>query len=612
MSSEPNHPLQLASLVFINGDQAGRAVDLDPEVHALTIGRDEARDIPLDDPVASRLHARCWFDGQNWQIEDCGSSNGTKVNSEWIERSILEAGDLIRIGDSLLVYLHQQHGATSLSSLRPSVLAGTTSALKISASERESNMAGEDHEWPAHLLPLVYRLSTMLTSQPNIQGVAKLVAEATSVATQARHVVIWLVGRSGRLRRVARVKSSNVSSERDHVLASLVMERDESVLLPESEDGLGAVMAAPIPGVSRPKGAIECYRPSAGRPFVRPDLEFLDAVAHQLGMAADILQHRQQLEQANAHLRRRLHAAQKLIGDSPGMNHLTEQIHRVAPTESNVLVLGESGTGKELVANSLHELSRRAAGPFVAVNCAAFNESLLESELFGHEKGAFTGATARRLGQFERAHLGTVFLDEVGELSPNCQAKLLRVLEGHPFSRLGGTEPVRVNVRVIAATHRDLVDLCQEGAFRQDLYYRLRVIELLLPPLRERGEDILRLAVRFLDQYRRRIGRGPVQFAREAADTMLRYSWPGNVRELKNAVERAVVLGTTSEVTVNDLALGAQPTTSSTKLISLAAAEQQHIADVLSACKGNKTQACRILEIGRGTLYAKLKSAEAT
>ena len=576
-------PTSANCLVFINGQNPGKAVELDRDAIGLTMGRDDARDIPLDDPVASRLHARLWFDGQRWQIEDCGSSNGTKVNSDWVERKILEPGDLIRVGDSLMVFL-AQNSSLPTPKLRPSVLAGTTAAIKISTTDRDSYLLNPSSdsttEWPAHLLPLVYRLSTMLTRQPNVPRVAKVVVEAIAAAIRAGHIVIWLTGRSGRLRRIARLKPKGRRNDMDHLLASLVMERDEAIMLTDPEKG-GPALATPVPGRTRPIGAIECHSPTTDRPFVRADLEFLTAVAHQLGMAADVLHHRQQLEQANEHLRRRLHGAQRLVGDSPAVNHLIDQIHRVAPTESNVLVLGESGTGKELVANSIHELSARSAGPFIAVNCAAFNESLLESELFGHESGAFTGASSRRLGQFERAHLGTMFLDEIGEMSPNCQAKLLRILEGHPFERLGGSDPIQVNVRIIAATHRDLSEMTRQANFREDLYYRLRVIELRLPPLRDRGEDILQLAVRFLDEYRRQIGRGPTRFSRESADEIVRYKWPGNVRELKNAVERAVVLGVKDEVTVADLALSTDRNDVSARMISLSEAEHRHILDVL-------------------------------
>ena len=599
-------------LVAINGEEPGATIQLDPSGDGLTVGRDETRDIALDDPIASRLHARIWHDGRLWHIEDCGSSNGTKVNSEWVERTVLEPGDLIRIGDSLLVFLTQQRSLEA-PTLRPSVLAGTTSSLRMSASQRDARLANingsADTQWPNHLLPLVYRLSKLLTQQPNLHRVAKLVADACQAATGAQFVVVWLTGRSGRLRRVARVKPAGASREWDHLLASVVMEKDEAVISARTSNEESA-MAVPIPGRNRPRGAIECYGADRGTTFTQDDLDFLSAVAHQLGMAVEVVHHRAQLEQANAQLRKRLHGTQRLIGDSPAITGLINQVHRVAPTDANVLVLGESGTGKELVASSLHELSRRGAGPFVAVNCAAFNESLLESELFGHESGAFTGANARRLGQFERAHLGTIFLDEVGELSPNCQAKLLRVLEGHSFTRLGGGDSVQVDVRVVAATHRNLMELIRQGKFRDDLYYRLCVIELNLPPLRDRGEDISKLAVRFLDDYRRQLGRGPTRFSKAAAEAMANYGWPGNVRELKNAVERSVVLGCGDEVTPADLALSEDAAQQAPAMISLQEAEARHIRSVLEACDGNKTKACKVLGIGRGTLYSKLKDQD--
>ncbi|MBN2295698.1 MAG: sigma-54-dependent Fis family transcriptional regulator, partial [Pirellulales bacterium] len=225
-----------------------------------------------------------------------------------------------------------------------------------------------------------------------------------------------------------------------------------------------------------------------------------------------------------------------------------------------------------------------------------------------HEKGAFTGAQQRRLGQFERAHRGTIFLDEIGETSPACQAKLLRLLEGHPFERLGGGEPISVDVRIIAATHRDLPGLIKAGRFREDLYYRLRVIELQVPSLRERGDDVMQLAVHFLEQYRHETGRGPRRFSTEAAEAINTHDWPGNVRELKNAVERSVVLGRNEEVAVEDLGLPRTDDTSvnESQLVSLEEAQQRYILDVLRRVNGNKTQACKILRIGRGTLYKKL------
>jgi Nif-specific regulatory protein len=288
----------------------------------------------------------------------------------------------------------------------------------------------------------------------------------------------------------------------------------------------------PVPGRVRPRGAIDCYEAAKETGFDRQDLEFVIAVAHQFGMALENLEYREQLEQTNEQLRRRVSKHTRLLGDCPEILQLHDQISRVAPTQSTVLVLGESGTGKELVAQTIHELSPRSSGPFVAVNCAAFAESLLESELFGHEVGAFTGAEQRRLGQFERAHRGTIFLDEVAEMSPACQAKLLRLLEGHPFYRLGGGQPIRVDVRVLAATHRDLRALVEENRFRNDLYYRLRVIELRLPALRDRGEDILDLAVRFLERFRHEVGRGPSRVLKKTPRPRHCYQLPRNLREL--------------------------------------------------------------------------------
>lgn len=292
------------------------------------------------------------------------------------------------------------------------------------------------------------------------------------------------------------------------------------------------------------------------------------------------------------------------------MKQVVEQIGRVGPASSTVLILGESGTGKELVARSIHDMSRYSAGPYVTVNCAAFSESLLESELFGHEVGAFTGADRRYIGQFERAHRGTLFLDEIGEMSLACQAKLLRVLEGHAFQRLGGTEEINVDVRMIAATHRDLPAMIAERQFREDLYYRLRVIDIKMPPLRDREEDVIELAAMFVESFRSQMGRGPLRLSKDAMQALRNYRWPGNVRELKNAVERAVVLGQGDEMEVGDLGLPSITASSVARpeMITLKEAEERHIKFVLERCDGNKTQACKVLGIGRATLYSKLGS----
>ena len=246
-----------------------------------------------------------------------------------------------------------------------------------------------------------------------------------------------------------------------------------------------------------------------------------------------------------------------LIGSGPAMRRVFATIQKVAETDLTVLIRGESGTGKELVAQALHQHSARKQAPFVAVNCAAISSELVESELFGHEKGAFTGAEARRVGRFEAAQGGTIFLDEIGDMAPETQAKVLRVLQERSFERVGGSKPLQVDVRVVAATHRDLERDVRDGRFREDLYYRLKVVEIEIPPLRERREDLEPLAARFLEQLAERHGRARRSFSAGALAALSRHAWPGNVRELRNVVERAAVLAPGEEIEAEDLALPA-------------------------------------------------------
>jgi Nif-specific regulatory protein len=299
------------------------------------------------------------------------------------------------------------------------------------------------------------------------------------------------------------------------------------------------------------------------------------------------------------------------------MGRVMEEIARSAPTHATVLIRGESGVGKELVARAVHFSSPRRKGPFVCLNCAALSESLLESELFGHERGAFTGAQARKIGKFESAHQGTLMLDEIGEMSPNIQAKFLRVLEGHPFERVGGSEPVKVDVRVIAATNRDLEKDVAEQRFRRDLYFRLHVLEIIVPPLRKRPDDIVELAHYFFDRYTRETGRKLRGYTPRALEQMQRYRWPGNVRELKNVVERAIVLAQGDHIDLEDLMLSKLPTSGETvdtpslppvfSPCSLDEVERRHILATLKATRGNKSQAAQMLGIERSTLDRKIR-----
>jgi len=302
-----------------------------------------------------------------------------------------------------------------------------------------------------------------------------------------------------------------------------------------------------------------------------------------------------------------------LIGRSQAMVRLLETVAQVAPTEATVLIAGESGTGKEMIAGAIHFNSPRKEAPFVKINCAAVTETLLESELFGHEKGAFTGAYKRKEGRFLQAHRGTLFLDEVSEMSPAMQVKLLRVLQEREFIRVGGEEVIHVDVRVIAATNKDLLREIELGRFREDLYYRLNVVRLVLPPLRQRREDVPLLAQHFLRIFSEKNRKKIKGFTPQAMDGLLKHEWPGNVRELMNAVERGVVLARTDYLDTADLPLLAQDAAKpfSKETISgdlpLEEVEKATILNAMEITGGNKSEAARRLGITRKTLHAKLK-----
>ncbi len=326
------------------------------------------------------------------------------------------------------------------------------------------------------------------------------------------------------------------------------------------------------------------------------------------------------LKEDNILQRRRienLFDASRIVGRSERMKHILETVAMVAPTEASVLILGESGTGKELIANALHQGSNRADKRFIKVNCAALPETLLESELFGHEKGAFTGAVGRRPGRFELADGGTIFLDEIGEMTPATQAKLLRVLQEREFEPLGSTRTVKVNIRIIAASNRILKDEVQKGTFRGDLFYRLNVVPIELPPLRERREDIPLLIEHFLKIYNEKNNRRLKGFHPRALDALMRYPWPGNIRELENVVERAVMLTSDEYAPFSELPEAIRGATGDPLLeearqgirsgMTIREMERELIIKTLEDNEGNRTRTSRILGITRRTLQLKLK-----
>jgi formate hydrogenlyase transcriptional activator len=358
--------------------------------------------------------------------------------------------------------------------------------------------------------------------------------------------------------------------------------------------------------------------------YERSDMPILQLVANQVAVAVEnalafqeIEALRDKLAEEKAYLEEEVRSECEfgdIIGENAQLRAVLRQVETVAPTDSTVLICGETGTGKELIARAVHDLSPRRDRTFVKLNCAAIPTGLLESELFGHEKGAFTGAISQRIGRFELAHQGTLFLDEVGDIPLELQPKLLRVLQEYEFERLGGTKTIQVNVRVVAATNRDLTEMIAEGRFRSDLYYRLNVFPITLPPLRERLDDIPRLVRHFTQSFARRMGRRIETIPSSVMDALVHYPWPGNVRELQNVIERAVILssGPTLQVPAADLHAQSVPIAESTAGASdtLSDAEREHILRVLREANwilgGPKGAAAR-LGMKRSTLHWKMK-----
>lgn len=361
--------------------------------------------------------------------------------------------------------------------------------------------------------------------------------------------------------------------------------------------------------------AVETMRDGAVDFFTKPvDLDKLLLVVKKTILNSELKEQNRKLTEEIDKLKKRQQYS-SIIGKSSKVSQLMEIINQVAPTKASVLITGESGTGKELVSDAIYSLSSRVGKPFVKVHCAALSESLLESELFGHEKGAFTGAAKEKKGRFELADGGTIFLDEIGEINAQTQIKLLRVLQEKEFERVGGEKTIKVDVRVICATNRNLEDEVKKGNFREDLYYRLNVVHISVPPLRERKEDIDMLALSFLKEFNEEDGKKIEGFTKAARKALFSYSWPGNVRELKNTIESAVVLAKGNMIDTDDLPSsildeGKKEELVITLPVTMEEVEKKVIYSTIDYFEGNKSKAADELKIGRKTLYRKLEEFE--
>jgi Nif-specific regulatory protein len=643
------------------------------EGRTVTIGRAPTNQIVIKDERCSRYHAEVFSTKGSWILRDLDSRNGTDVGGERIRGDhSLSPGEIIRIAHAQLAFVYDLSSAFSDSAAAPQAEGTDDETINGRGTDDASVLEGHEPTTITHrrgqtrfLKPRVEedeedessipevgraaaklcRLAFELANQPDVVSVAKIALDGLFEGATVDGGAILLLPRDYKgpsAEAALEVIASRTDSEPTYhrvssFLATTVLREGEAVLARNVEDDstLGirdsqgqihatSVLCAPIRQDRRVVGLVHLYSTDETRRPDADDLEFTLAVADNVALALKNLSRQQELAENLTQtkdeilqLRKRLGAESQLIGTSPLMRKIQEQILQAAPSRATVLLRGESGVGKELVARAVHYASPRKKGPFVCLNCAALSESLLESELFGHERGAFTGATDRNIGKFEAADKGTLMLDEIGEMSPATQAKFLRVLEGHPFERVGGSSPITVDVRVIAATNRDLEKAVSEGKFRRDLYFRLHVVEIVVPPLRKRPEDILELANYFLARYKAETGRKLRGFAPEALAQLQSYRWPGNVRELKNVIERAVVLARGEWVEIEDLNLSNLATASdSAELVlpsfeyepmTLAESERRHIIATLKANGWNKSRTAVVLGIERSTLDRKIR-----
>jgi len=600
-----------------------------------SIGRDAANQLWVEDNSLSRRHCVVKREGAKCSVRDVGSRNGTCVNGVPVEEQQLEHRDQLSLGSSLLVFLEAESATSRTNQVSfedTTEFAGLAIRLRH---ERKAPRRPEEifAELPGTPEPTRY-LQSLLKIATGIGGIRdreslqwQLLGFLFDVVPAERGAVLYF-DKTGEVESTAawdRVRGPEHAVSVSEALVRRVYAEKVGLVAgdvlgqPEVKEGEGepsrrrSVLCVPMMISGEALGAIYLETGVPEDLFNQAHLQVMTAVGSITALALENLRHWERLKEENQALRAEVNFEYNMVGVSARMKEVFEFVRKVAATDATVLVEGESGTGKELVARAIHRNSKRAENPFVAINCAAIAESLLESELFGHEKGAFTGAAAQKKGRIEMAEGGTLFLDEVSELAPELQAKLLRVLQEREFERVGGTRAIPLDTRLIAATNKKLSEAIESGEFRKDLYYRLNVVTLTMPALRDRTEDIPQLAEHFLAKASRKCKTRMKSLSEEAKACLMKYDWPGNVRELENAIERAVVLGSGNVVLSEDLPetileAGVLSDGSAKYHRSMKETKRQMIAQALQHAHGSYVDAAKSLGIHPNSLLRLMRN----
>lgn len=647
MATNPMHDTAIVDRKRLNPRLLAISGPLQDSVFALpaqelSLGRDASNGLPISDPSVSRRHCLIHPEGSGFKLRDLDSRNGTLVNGEPVKDHWLHHQDEITVGDSVFRFLTDDDTEQTTSASR-AVEFEDEKLPHATAEIRPEDVLYFQPDKILSELPATSRLARNLNALLKISRVVYSIRDLEELQREilnsifgvapAERGAILLDGTNGREFNSIFARNRDPKNDRpvrvSRTIAQRVVEQGLAILgsdVPGSTH-LGAVeslialqvrslLCVPLIVFQRTIGCIYLDTISIADRFNDDHLQLVTAIAGICAVALENARRLQWLENENQRLLTEITLDRTLIGESPRMKDVFQFLARVAPSDATVLIGGESGTGKELAARAIHRKSPRATKPFIAINCAAIPENLLESELFGYEKGAFTGAVAQKKGRLEIADGGVLFLDEVGELALSLQVKLLRVLQEREFERVGGHRPIHVDIRLIAATNRDLEEASRRGEFRQDLYFRLNVVSLNMPPLREHKEDIPLLVSFMVEKLCKKCGAKPKPLSREALACLQNYDWPGNVRELENVVERALVLGLSEDILPEDLPenlLERDPGIEVGEARYHAAVKdlkKRLIQNALEEGKGSPTEAAKILGVHPNYLHRLIRNLD--